>query len=89
MLLELILEQSQDFLKTKFRRQFFTRYFFGILKHVYMRPEVNSNRFEIKTALKCRSVYMAISLQATLKAQIAFKNCPVYMEISLRQLSKP
>ena len=37
-----------------------------------MRPEVNSYRFEIsKTALKFRSVYMAI-----------------YMEISLRQLSK-
>ena len=32
---------------------------------------------------------MAISLRATLKSQAAFKNYSIYMEISLRQLSKP
>ena len=56
------------------------------LEHVYMRPEVNSNRFEI---FKSRSVYIAISLRATLKSQTAFKNRSVYMGISLRQLYKP
>ena len=54
-----------------------------ILEHVYMKPEVNL------TGLRSRSVYMAISLRATLKSQTTFKNCSVYMEISLWQLSRP
>ena len=54
-----------------------------------MGPEVNSNRFENSNRFKNCSVYMAISLRATLKSQAAFKNYFIYMEISLRQLSKP
>ena len=42
-----------------------------------------------QTAVKCFSVYMAIPLRATLKSQTTLKNYPIYMEISLWQLSKP
>ena len=38
-----------------------------MLEHVYMRPEVNSNRFEPHTALKFRSVYMAIYMEISLR----------------------
>ena len=66
------------------------------LDHVYMRPEVNSNRFEISNRFEklfrvhgnfATAVYMAISLRPTLNSQTPFKNYSVYMAISLRQLS--
>ena len=46
-------------------------YYYVILEHVYMIPEVNSNWFEISNRFEMSFLYMAI-----------------YMEISLRQLSK-
>ena len=49
------------------------------LMYVYMRPEVNSNQFEISDRL----------VQPTLRSQAPFKNCSVCMVISLRQLPKP
>ena len=52
-------------------------------------PKWTQTGLKSQIAWKSRSVHMAISLWATLKTQTAFKNCPAYMEISLRQLSKP
>ena len=43
-------------------------------EHVYMRPEVNWNWFEISNHLKSFSVYMAVSLRSTLRSQTPFKN---------------
>ena len=37
------------------------------LEHVFMIPEVNSNGLKSQTALKCRSVYMAIYMEISLR----------------------
>ena len=42
-----------------------------------------------QTTLKGYSIYVAISLQPTLKSQTILKNCSIYIGISLWQLSKP
>ena len=50
---------------------------------------MNSNQFEISTALKSRSVLITISLELTLGSQTPFKNFYIYMVISLLHFSNP
>ena len=50
-------------------------------------PKWTQTGLKSQTALKSRSVYMAISPQLTLKSQTHFENCSVYIAISLLQLS--
>ena len=65
---------------------------------LYVRTRLHETQSERKTGLKSQtvlksaessSVYMTILLRPTLRSQIAFRNCSVYMAISLRQLSNP
>ena len=52
-------------------------------------PKWTQTDFKSQNALKSRSVCMVIWLPPTLRSQTPFKNCSVYMVISLWQRSKP
>ena len=50
-------------------------------------PEWTQTSLKSQTTLKSQSIYMAISLWPTLRLS-PFKNCSIYMAISVQQLSK-
>ena len=60
-----------------------SRLTYKIQKEVEWDPKGTQN------VLKSLSVYMTISVRPTLRSLTAFKNCSVYVAISLWQLSKP
>ena len=67
-------------------RQFFSEHaptFIFLSSIVLTRLQETQSQIGLKsqTALKIRSVYMALSLQPTLRSQTSFKNCSVSMVI--------
>ena len=54
-----------------------------------MRPKVNSDQFEISNRFEKSFRLHGNFTTANLEIQTRFKDCSVYMAISLRQLSKP
>ena len=59
------------------------------LEHVYMRPKVNSNRFEISNHFEKSFRLHGNFTASNLEISNRFKKLSRYMEISLWQLSKP